>query len=1201
MKTRILSTLLALAMIVGCVAGLEFTAGATTDGYVKMIATDGITVDGDLSDWDGIATQTLLVRQSNGSFVESSDEYVQVAVSPDSLYVALTVNDDEKTLNDLTRDHVRLGVILPNGEIGLGYFDCDGWTIVKDGAQDNFPGWWLNSVTQYNAFITANSNTTYVYSGGKVTVEIRACFDDAMRAQLVEGAQIKFCVSYYDGWEVNANTYNECDMKTFGTTSNFFGNGQGIDATLVLGDATTPVPTMSWETGSSYLKMVATDPVVINGDLSDWSSIEKHYVAVRQANGSFAESSDEYVQFIVSPDSLYVALTLNDDEKTNSGLTRDHVRIGVVLPNGEVGLAYFDCDTWAMARDGANNYFPDWWGNASGQYNAFIADNTTSIFVYDGSQVKVELRACFDSAMRAQLVSGAQLQFCVTYYDGWEINANTYNGCDMKTFGTTANFFGNGQDIDATLTLNDPAAPMPWVGEAYYVPTVATDPVTIDGNLADWDGVEKFYVVDRLSDGSFVASTDEYVQVVVSPDSLYMALTLNDDEKTNSGLTRDHVRLGVILPNGEIGLGYFDCDSWTIVKDGDQDNFPGWWLNSVTQYNAFITANSCTAYTYSGGKVKIEVRACFDDAMRAQLVDGAQLKFCVSYYDGWEVNANTYNDCDMKAFGTTAHFFGDGQGIDATITLGDPPAPMPWLSETYYLSTVATDPVAIDGDLSDWSGVEQHLVGVRQANGTFVESTDEYVQFIVSPDSLYVALTLNDDEKTNSGLTRDHVRLGVILPNGEVGLAYFDCDTWAMARDGANDYFPDWWGNASGQYNAFIAANTTSTFVYSGDRVTVELRACFDDALRAQLVDGAQIQFCVTYYDGWEINANTYNGCDMKTFGTTANFFGNGQAIDATLTLGDPPVSPSVGLQPVGGTLSVDESTAILLYYDKALVDAVGTGFVGNAEIVGTSFSYSDLPLVDDGNGYYVVTLPNVTPNYFGTDASFVLTNGMVTGPTFTYSVKQYCLNKLGDATSSDKLKAVCMDILNYGEATRLYVGTAVPSITDDVDSSYKAYATTVHDAGASITASGSGSYALTGAALNLRENVSLIIHVNVADGLENCVLVCDVSDGDKYNVRYSAATVSGSVATYVIPVGIECAYMPCTVYLKNGDDVVSKTYTMSLASLATAYESGAYGATATDLGATILNYATSIKALLGLITSPQSVGGINGPQVPLP
>ena len=683
MKKRILSILLATAMIVGCMAGLEFTVGATADGYIKMIATDGITLDGSFSDWEGIEKQNLQVRQEDGSFVESETEYAQFAASPDSIYIALSLADDEKTNSGLTRDHVRVGLILPNGEIGLAYFDCDTWAYTRQDNSTAFPAWWANAEDQYNAFILDNTTSKFSYKDGNVVVEIRACLDSSMRAQLSAGAELKLCVTYYDGWEINANTYNGCDMKTFGTTANFFGNGQGIDGTLVLGDQPAPQSELPWETGETYsIEMVDTDPVLLDGDLSDWEEVEKQNVVVRQNDGSFVESEEEYIQFVVSPDSIYVALSLNDDEKTFNGLTRDHVRVGLILPNGEIGLAYFDCDTWAMVRQDGTSSFPAWWLNSEGQYNAFIPANSASTFAYKDGKVVVELRACLDDSMRAQIVNGTQIKLCVTYYNGWEINANVYNGCEMKTFGTVANFFGNGQGIDASITVGDEAAgpeqpALPWeTDEACYIDTTGIDPVQLDGDLSDWEGVEQHKVAVRQENGIFVESEDEFVQFIVSPDSIYVALTLNDDEKTFNGLTRDHVRVGLILPNGEIGLAYFDCDTWAMVRDGASDYFPSWWLNGEGQYNAFIADNSTSVFTYQDGKVVVELRACFDESVRAQLVDDAQIKFCVTYYDGWEINANTYNGCGMATYGTTTNFFGNGQGIDATLTVNEVVAPV---------------------------------------------------------------------------------------------------------------------------------------------------------------------------------------------------------------------------------------------------------------------------------------------------------------------------------------------------------------------------------------------------------------------------------------------------------------------------------------------------------------------------------------------
>ena len=919
MKKRIISILLTAAMIVGCVAGLELTAGATTDGYVKLIATDGITLDGSLSDWSGVDKQKIQVRQANGGFAESSDEFVQFAASPDSIYIALSLNDDEKTFNGLTRDHVRVGLILPNGEIGLAYFDCDTWAYTRQDNSTAFPAWWANAEDQYNAFIPDNTTSKFVYQDGKVVVEIRACLDDSMRAQLVEGAQIKLCVTYYDGWEINANTYNDCDMKTFGTTANFFGNGQGIDGALVLGDNPegSSQSAESWASDETYyISMVNTDSVQVDGNLADWSGVEQHKVAVRQNDGSFAEASDEYVQFVVSPDSIYVALTLNDDEKTLNGLTRDHVRVGLILPNGEIGLAYFDCDTWAMVRQDGTNGFPAWWLNAENQYNAFIPANSTSTFAYKDGKVVVELRACLDDSMRAQLVEGAQIKLCVTYYDGWEINANTYNNCDMKTFGTTANFFGNGQGIDGKLVIGEkPEEPvqsaLSWeTGDAYYIKAVEQNPVMLNGDLSDWEGIEKHNMMDRQANGIFVESEDEFVQFVVSPDSIYVTLTVNDDEKTFNDLTRDHVRLGVILPNGEIGLAYFDCDTWAYTRTDDSTAFPAWWLNGEDQYNAFIPSNTASSFTYKDGKVIIELRACLDDSVRDQIVKDAQIKFCVTYYDGWEINANSYNGCNMTTFGTTSNFFGNGQGIDGKLTvLGDKPAPP--VQEEYEYKAISTAGGAemdiVQGTTTNfddnfwewvddvdglWSEAEKHPMAAYQ-KGVYVMSEDQYIQFKYTYGQFYFRIHVKDsDGKTANGLVRDGVFVSIVFPDNKVGSYFFgtdENDTLAWLQWGCEAWFDSSKTDVEYQeLSPFTNNNSTVCFCFKDGYADIEFRVTVKDAYRDYFVNGTKFKAAVSYRDSQTVNVTDYEGGSWAVWGTSEPTAMDVDSITGELTFFDP-------------------------------------------------------------------------------------------------------------------------------------------------------------------------------------------------------------------------------------------------------------------------------------------------------------------------
>ena len=182
---------------------------------------------------------------------------------------------------------------------------------------------------------------------------------------------------------------------------------------------------------------------------------------------------------------------------------------------------------------------------------------------------------------------------------------------------------------------------------------------------------------------------------------------------------------------------------------------------------------------------------------------------------------------------------------------------------------------------------------------------------------------------------------------------------------------------------------------------------------------------------------------------------------------------------------------------------------------------------------------------------------------------------------SSADLKAVCANLLVYGEAARVYVGSPADSITDGVDVSA---AVTAHADGAAIGASGTG-LSFTSATVNMRDNISLVVNVADSAALADYQLICQPASGDTYRLTYTAATVSGGVAKYVIPVGIVNAYTEYTVYLYdvNADEVVSKVYQLSIAGLCTYIEedvTDSYSAADEALAASILNLATAVAAL---------------------
>ena len=297
-------------------------------------------------------------------------------------------------------------------------------------------------------------------------------------------------------------------------------------------------------------------------------------------------------------------------------------------------------------------------------------------------------------------------------------------------------------------------------------------------------------------------------------------------------------------------------------------------------------------------------------------------------------------------------------------------------------------------------------------------------------------------------------------------------------------------------------------------------------------------------------------------------------------------------LVPTGAGLTLDSSadknTAINVVYFKDEVDAEGTGFTATATLNGVT--YTDLPLVEmtiNSIQFYVATLPNVTPNLFGTKASFTLTNGTVTGDAFEYSVKDYCDEMIADANASANLKAVCANLLVYGEAVRAYVAAdstnpahdtnPTASITAGTDVSD---AITSHGDGADITSDGNG-FSFAYAQVHMRENISLSITIEESNVADTFILVCQPATGTTYRLTYSAAVSDSGLLTYVIPVGITNVYTTYSICMVDATaSPVSATYQMSVAGLCKYYEDNGSSTEEAALGVAILNLATAVAAL---------------------
>ena len=96
--------------------------------------------------------------------------------------------------------------------------------------------------------------------------------------------------------------------------------------------------------------------------------------------------------------------------------------------------------------------------------------------------------------------------------------------------------------------------------------------------------------------------------------------------------------------------------------------------------------------------------------------------------------------------------------------------------------------------------------------------------------------------------------------------------------------------------------------------------------------------------------------------------------------------------------------------------------------------------------GYYIFTLTDIAPHQMGLTVSATLSAAdgetTVTTDVAKYSIKTYCYNKLNHANTSDELKTLIVDLLNYGAATQTYVGSTDPLVNADLTEGQKAFGT---------------------------------------------------------------------------------------------------------------------------------------------------------------
>lgn len=475
MKKRALSILLVLMLIVSSVCSFAFAAGAAELHYAKPIAMDGITLDGDLSDWEGAEKYALSSYEKESNAWSVSNYFIQIATSPDSIYVALTVPDSERTVDGIIRDQLRIGVITPEGKIGLMYTDCDTWNQTSAG---DLQGWWgVDSSFTDNAVIPNNSTSKFVYNeDGTVTVEARICLKDTTAAQevpaLKEGDTFQLAIQYYNHEYCTAQAYAGEGWYTLGTTAMVADTAEEITATFKVGHK----PTQEKFTYEAVAPVGGPEMDIVEGVSKDfetdfwewedeadglWEAAPKYPLDVYDpATGMYVKSETEYVQFKYVYGQLYFRVHAKDaDGKSVDGLIRDGVYVTVILPEGEVGRFFLGSDasdSVVWKEWGVEAWFDSTVEDPNGR-NAFTNNNTTSCFYYADGYVDVEGRVTVKDNYTHYFAGNTELKVGIVYRDNTSVLATTKEGGNWAKWGTTDGTNHDAEQVSGIVTLHDPA------------------------------------------------------------------------------------------------------------------------------------------------------------------------------------------------------------------------------------------------------------------------------------------------------------------------------------------------------------------------------------------------------------------------------------------------------------------------------------------------------------------------------------------------------------------------------------------------------------------------------------------------------------------------------------------------------------------------------------------------------------------------
>lgn len=190
----------------------------------------------------------------------------------------------------------------------------------------------------------------------------------------------------------------------------------------------------------------------------------------------------------------------------------------------------------------------------------------------------------------------------------------------------------------------------------------------------------------------------------------------------------------------------------------------------------------------------------------------------------------------------------------------------------------------------------------------------------------------------------------------------------------------------------------------------------------------------------------------------------------------------------VGEGISINFKADAALFAD-GLYTAPSATFVFNKGTENERTFTADSYTVSEDK--YVFQLKNIRPDWMGDTVTATLTATLDGESVFSdpmeYSVATYCYNKLDDSASSDQLKTLAADILNYGAAAQQYTGYNTSALVNADLSQYGVAGTaarTLNDHTAIGTDVAQTLATWKSASLNLREIVRMRIRFTTTEDI---------------------------------------------------------------------------------------------------------------------